>query len=158
MITNEQLIDGYSLNLRLIKLQTAGLSHADSLIQTPYNINCLNWVLGHIAVNRDNVMRLIGAELLLDEAGTSRYKTESNPITKDGPDILPLEKLLEILTSGQNRIETALQALKVSDLQEEIQVGERMMQLGTRLYGFYFHDTGQVDLLRQVAGANDKVV
>lgn len=106
-------------------------------------------MLGHIAVNRDNVMRLIGVELLLDEAGTSRYKTESNPITKDGPDILPLEKLLEILTSGQNRIETALQALKVSDLQEEIQVGERMMQLGTRLYGFYFHDTGQVDLLRQ---------
>ena len=52
MITPQKLIDGFGLNLRLIKLQTEGLSHADSLIQTPYNINCLNWVVGHITVNR----------------------------------------------------------------------------------------------------------
>ena len=53
MITKKQLAEGYALNLRLIEMQTAGLSHSDSLIQTPYNINCLNWELGHIAVGRD---------------------------------------------------------------------------------------------------------
>jgi len=161
MITNEQLIDGFSLNIRLIKLQTDGLSHGDSLIQTPYNINCMNWVLGHIAVNRDNVMRLIGAEPLLSETETLRYKTESNPITGDDPDVLRLERLLEVLTTGQTRIEAALNALSEADLSEEIQVGERMMPLRTRLHGFYFHDTyhtGQTDLLRRIAGANDKVV
>ena len=161
MITNKQLIDGFSLNIRLIKLQTDGLNHTDSLIQTPYKINCMNWVLGHIAVNRDSVMRLIGAEPLLGEEATKRYKTESDPITEDGPDVLQLEKLLEVLSTGQTLIEGALEALSESDLLGEIQVGERMMPLGTRLYGFYFHDTyhtGQTDLLRQVAGANDKVV
>jgi len=161
MITKEQLAEGFGLNIRLIKLQTAGLSHADSLIQTPYKINCMNWVLGHIAVSRDNVMRLIGVEPLLSELETLRYKTESDPITEDGADIMQLEKLLEVLTSGQARIETALDALSEADLSDEIQVGERMMPLGTRLHGFYFHDTyhtGQTDLLRQIAGANDKVV
>jgi uncharacterized damage-inducible protein DinB len=161
MITNDQLIDGFSLNIRLIKLQTVGLSHAESLIQTPYNINCMNWVLGHIAVNRDSVMGLIGAEPLLSEAETLRYKTESDPIIEDGPHVLQLEKLLEVLSTGQNKIAAALEALSEVDLLEEIQVSERMMPLGTRLYGFYFHDTyhtGQIDLLRQVAGANDKVV
>ena len=161
MITNFQLIDGFSLNLRLIKLHTAGLSHADSLIQTPYNINCLNWVLGHIAVSRDSVMRLIGAEPLLNEVGTLRYKSESTPITEDGPDILPLEQLLEILATGQTSIEAALEGLSETDLMKEIEVGERMMPLGTRLHGFYFHDTyhtGQIDLLRQISGANDKVI
>jgi len=161
MITKEQLAEGFGLNIRLIKLQTSGLSHADSLIQTPYKINCMNWVLGHIAVSRDNVMRLIGAEPLLSETETLRYKTESDPITEDGADIMQLEKLLEVLTSGQARIETALDALSEADLSDEIQVGERMMPLGTRLHGFYFHDTyhtGQTDLLRQIAGANDKVV
>lgn len=154
-------MDGFSLNTRLIKLQTAGLSHADSMIQTPYNINCMNWVLGHIAVNRDNLMRLIGAEPLLSETETQRYKSESDPITEDGPDVLQLERLLEILVTGQTRIETALDVLSEADLSEEIQVGERMMLLGTRLHGFYFHDTyhtGQTDLLRQIAGANDKVI
>ena len=161
MITNKQLIDGFSLNIRLIKLQTDGLNHADSLVQTPYKINCMNWVLGHIAVNRDSVMRLIGAEPLLSEEATKRYKSESNPITEDRPDVLQLDKLLEVLSSGQTRIEGALDTLGEADLLGEIQVGERMMPLGTRLYGFYFHDTyhtGQTDLLRQVAGANDKVV
>ncbi len=161
MITKEQLAEGFGLNIRLIKLQTAGLSHADSLIQTPYNINCMNWVLGHIAVNRDNVMRLIEAEPLLSETETLRYKTESDPVTEDGADIMQLEKLLEVLTTGQTRIAAALDALSEADLSDEIQVGQRMMPLGTRLYGFYFHDTyhtGQTDLLRQIAGANDKVV
>ena len=161
MITKEQLAEGFGLNIRLIKLQTAGLSHADSLIQTPYKINCMNWVLGHIAVSRDNVMRLIEAEPLLSETETLRYKTESDPIIEDGADIIQLEKLLEVLTSGQARIETALDALSEADLSDEIQVGERMMPLGNRLHGFYFHDTyhtGQTDLLRQIAGANDKVV
>lgn len=161
MITKAQLVDGFALNTRLIQLQSKGLSHADSLTQTPYNINCMNWVLGHIAVNRDNVMRLIGVEPLLSEEESSRYKSESNPVKEDGPDILPLERLVETLTIGQERIAAAFEALDENQLQEEIQVGERMMPLGTRLYGFYFHDTyhtGQTDLLRQVAGTNDKIV
>jgi hypothetical protein len=106
-------------------------------------------------------MRLIGVEPMLSQEETLRYKTESYPITEDGPDILMLEKLLEILTTGQTRIEAAFDTLNEADLLEEIQVGERMMALGTRLYGFYFHDTyhtGQTDLLRQIAGTNDKVI
>jgi uncharacterized damage-inducible protein DinB len=161
MITNDQLIDGFSLNIRLIKLHTAGFSHAESLIQTPYNINCMNWILGHIAVSRDSVMGLIGAKPLLGEDETLRYKTESEPIIEDGPHVVQLEKLLEVLSTGQSKIAAALEALSEADLVEEIQVGERRMPLGTRLYGFYFHDTyhtGQIDLLRQVAGANDKVI
>jgi uncharacterized damage-inducible protein DinB len=161
MITNDQLLDGFSLNTRLIKRHAAGLSHAQSLVQTPYNINCMNWVLGHIAVSRDSVMRLIGGESLLGEAETLRYKTESDPIVEDGPHVLQLEKLLEVLSAGQSRLAAALDALSEAELLEEIRVGERMMPLGTRLFGFYFHDTyhtGQIDLLRQVAGANDRVV
>jgi len=77
MITKDQLAEGYALNLRLIEMQTAGLSHADSLIQTPYNINCLNWVLGHIAVGRDSVLRMVGEEPLLSETETNCYKTDS---------------------------------------------------------------------------------
>ncbi len=77
MVTKDQLAEGYALNLRLIEMQTAGLSHTDSLIQTPNNINCLNWVLGHIAVGRDSVLRMVGEEPLLSEKETNCYKTDS---------------------------------------------------------------------------------
>lgn len=161
MITIDQLAEGFALNYRLMKMQCEGLSHADSLLQTQYNINCLNWVLGHIAVSRDRVLRLVGEESLLTEAEFNRYKTESDPITVDGDEVIQLERLLEILSVGQERINAGFSRLTDEQLAELIQVGERQVPLGVRLHGFYFHDTyhtGQTDLLRQVAGTNDKIV
>ena len=161
MITIDQLAEGFALNFRLMKMQCEGLSHADSLVQTPYNINCLNWVLGHIAVSRDRVLRLVGEEHLLTEAELDRYKTESNPIEVDGEDVIKLERLLEVLSTGQERINTGFSRRTDEQLAELIQVGERRVPLGVRLHGFYFHDTyhtGQTDLLRQIAGTNDKIV
>jgi hypothetical protein len=161
MITKDQLAEGYALNLRLIEMQTAGLSHANSLIQTPYNINCLNWVLGHIAVGRDSVLRLVGEESLLSEEETNRYKTDSDPITEDEPGVLQLERLLGILTTGQMRITSGFSRLTEEELSREVPVGELQVPLRVRLHGFYFHDTyhtGQTDLLRQIAGTNDKII
>jgi len=161
MITANDLSAGYALNVRLIKRQTEGLSHADSLIQTPYNINSLNWVIGHIAVNRDNVFRALGIEPLLTEAQTQRYITNSEPVRKDGPEILKMEELLEVLDRGQQLIENELKKLTPESLVREIEIGERRVSLGSRLFGLYFHDTyhtGQTDLLRQVAGKNDKII
>jgi len=100
MITKDQLAEGYALNLCLIEMQTTGLSHSDSLIQTPNNINCLNWILGHIAVGRDSVLRLIGEEPLLSETETNRYKTESDPIIEGGEQVTQLERLQKILATG----------------------------------------------------------
>jgi len=161
MIRKDQLAEGYALNLRLIEMQTAGLNHADSLIQTPYNINCLNWVLGHIAVGRDSVLRLIGEETLLNEEETNCYKTDSDPITGDGEHVVQLERLLNILAIGQVRINSGFARLTGDELSREVQVGDRQVPLGVRLHGFYFHDTyhtGQTDLLRQIAGTNDKII
>lgn len=161
MITKNQLAESYALNLRLIEMQAAGLSHADSLIQTPYNINCLNWVLGHIAVGRDRVLELIGEETLLSEAEINRYQTESDPITKDGEHVIQLDMLLEVLATGQMRINSGFSRLPEDQLSLEVQVGERRVPLGVRLHGFYFHDTyhtGQTDLLRQIAGTRDKII
>jgi hypothetical protein len=161
MISKEQLAEGFELNLRLIQRQTDGLSHEDSLLQTPYNINCFNWVLGHIAVNRERILRLLGEGSLLSEGEYDRYKSESHPITEDGENVIPLERLLKILEEGQQRINHRFSQLTEEELAQEIQVGARMVPIGVRLHGFYFHDTyhtGQTDLLRQVAGTNDKII
>lgn len=161
MISIEQLVDGFSLNLRLIHMQTDGLSHTDSLIQTPYNINCLNWVLGHIAVNRDNVLLLIGGEPVLSDTAYHRYESGTEPIKENVEGVLYLEQLLELLDEGQARISDAAGKLSAADLEKEIQIGDAKMPVINRLFGFYFHDTyhtGQTELLRQVAGMNDKLV
>ena len=161
MITKEQLLNGYAANVRLIKLQTDGLTHADSLVVTPYNINTLNWVLGHICVARDRVLVLLGEEGVLDDEERACYETGSEPVRETSQAVMPLERLLEALETGQERINAGFERLTEADMQREVQIGERTVTVGSRLFGLYFHDTyhtGQTDLLRQVAGKNDKLI
>lgn len=161
MITPQTLIDGYALNVRLIKMHAEGLTHEASLTQAPYNINSFNWVLGHVVSNRDRVLDLVGGEPVLDDETRARYLRGSEPITADGDDVVPLEQLLALLEEAQDRLASAILELSDDQLAQEIEVGDRLMTVGHRLFGFYFHDTyhtGQIDLLRQVSGANDAIL
>lgn len=39
MISPQDLTEAFGLNLRVLKMQTAGLSHQDSLLQPPFPSN-----------------------------------------------------------------------------------------------------------------------
>lgn len=161
MITIQQLGSAFDRNARVVHIQTEGLTHTDSLIQTPYNINCLNWVVGHIVMYRDQILELLGKQQLLSAVEKSLYARESEPIRGEGKDVLRLERLLELLDQGQEQITEGLKELTPNDLENEIQVGQRRTRLSERLFFLYFHDTyhvGQTDLLRQVAGKDDRII
>lgn len=112
MITPQQMAEGFALNLRIIQMQTEGLTHEDSLAKTQYKINSLNWVLGHIAVNRDNLLRLLNVEPLMDEHQASRYQRGSEPVSGASEDTLRLDELLDILRRGQEKISVGLTSLR----------------------------------------------
>ena len=96
MLTTKLFADGFSRNHLVIEAQTEGISHQDALTQTPYNVNCLNWVLGHIADSRDRVLEILGRRPLLTAAEGERYRRDSEPVTGDGPDVVHLSRLLEV--------------------------------------------------------------
>ncbi len=161
MIDQEQLANAFGLNLNIIKRQTEGLTHADSLLQPPFRANCLNWVLGHIVINRNRVLKVLAEQPVLDENELARYESGSEPVTGAEPGVLPLEDLLEALECAQERIAAGLQRTTSEDLSKEVKIGEREMTVDQRLFGLYFHETyhtGQTELLRQLAGKDDKVV
>jgi hypothetical protein len=155
------LAEGFDRNQRIILAQTDKMTHAESLAQSPYRINCMNWVLGHIADGRDNLLELLGRYRVMDEADAVRYRRESDPITEDGPDVLPLEELLHLLHEAQQELSATLAAMTPEQFAEEKEWMGRTAPLASWAHFFYFHDTyhtGQTDLLRQVAGKNDKVI
>jgi hypothetical protein len=157
----ERLAAGYALNTRLIELQADGLSHEDSLVQTPYRINCLNWVLGHILDGRGRLLEVLGSSRIVPTERTERYRRESEPIVEDGPEVLRLEELIDGLRATGERIVEILESMERSDLDADVDDGEEPKPLGHVVFGRYFHDTyhtGQTDLLRQVAGVGDKVI
>ena len=161
MITATDLIGTLERNLGIIKAQTQGLSHADSLLQFPFRGNCLNWVLGHIADNRNTMLHFLGGEAILSDAQSKRYGYGSEPVCGDGKDILTLEQLLAVLEQGQQALAASLQKMKAEELAREVQSFLGTTTLGQLVFFLYFHETyhtGQTEALRQLAGKDDKVI
>ncbi len=160
MITPEQLSEAFARNVSIIKRQTEGLSQAESLRQPPFRGNCLNWVVGHVAGGRDAILRCLGAEPVMGQAG-ERYMRESEPITGEGPGVLPLADLLAYLERSQAALSAALANCTEADLARDTTLGQRTVSAAEQVFFRYFHDcyhTGQTELLRQLAGKDDKII
>lgn len=159
MTDSNKLIQSFQTTQWIIDKQTEGLSHEDSLLQLPFRSNCMNWVLGHIAHGRHRVLQALGETALLSEAEVALYERGSEPITGGGKAI-PLPDLLERLKESQERITAVLQTTPPNTL-AAIYDEERQLTVGDRVAGLHWHETyhvGQLEILRQLAGADDKVI
>jgi uncharacterized damage-inducible protein DinB len=161
VITATDLIGGLERNLGIIKAQTKGLSHEDCLLQLPFRGNCLNWVLGHMADNRNTMLRLLGEEAILGEAQARRYGYASEPVCGEGDDILTLEQLLAVLEKSQSALAASLSKITAEELACEVQSFLGTTTLGQLIFFLFWHETyhdGQPEYLRQLAGKDDKVI
>ena len=156
----ESLLGWYDINVQVIGMQTDGLTHADSLLQPPVRGNCMNWVLGHIVVGRDRVLKHLGEPPVLEDSEAARYKRGSEAITEDGQAVA-LDRLLGALEGSQRRFEAALGEITSEGLANPIQTARGERPLGEYIGGRVWHETyhvGQLELLRQLAGTNDAVI
>ena len=140
MITATDLIGALERNLDIIKSQTQGLTHADSLLQLPFRGNCMNWVLGHIAATRNTMLQFLGEEAVLSEAHVKRYGYGSEPVCGDGGDILTLEQLLTVLEQSQKAITASLQKITAEALTREVQSFLGTTTLGQLVFFLYWHE------------------
>ena len=161
MITPAELAQFFERNLGIIEQQVKGLTHEQCLLQLPFRGNCMNWVLGHIADNRSGVCEALGQGAVMTPEEAKRYSYGSEPICGEGPGVLPLARLMEILRESQKRINVALPLLKERDWKRPMKDFRGEVTFGNHLVFLYFHDTyhiGQTEALRQLAGTNDGVI
>lgn len=161
MITARELAEAFGRNLNIINSQTKGLSHADSVLQPPMRGNCMNWVLGHIADNRDTVLQQLGQVPLMSAEQKKRYGYGSEPVCADGDDVLDLNQLLGMLQRSQAVISSVLEIIAPDELAKEVEGFYGKTSLGSFLFFLCWHETyhlGQTEILRQLAGTNDKVI
>jgi uncharacterized damage-inducible protein DinB len=154
MFTLKDLANVFAMDTNIIKRQTDGLKHEDTLLQPPCPGNCLNCILGHIADNRDSMLRALGDKGLMAEEDKKRYGYGSQPVTCDGKDVLRLETLLDIIFKSQKALEERFGTVTEEELKKPGTYAGRDMTLEQRLLFHYFHDayhTGQTELLRELA-------
>ncbi|MCJ7734529.1 MAG: DinB family protein [Anaerolineales bacterium] len=161
MISIQDLDKAFQRNLEIIKMQTENISQEDSLIQLPFRINCLNWVVGHVLTNRCNILNLLGAEDIRPEVNLDHYERESCPILGDESGVFQLDELLNHLDETQRRMSAALENETLESLQRLTPYRERTeREIGYWLFFLYYHDSyhvGQTEILRQAAGTEDKI-
>ena len=155
----ETLIELFDRTRRVIHMQAEGLTNADSLLQPPFRGNCFNWVLGHILVGRNQVLGHLDARLFWGEAEQARYRSGSDPVTSE-EQALPLKRLLADLDGSQKQIAAALESVSPALLAEPVN-SESERSRGEAVAFLHWHETyhtGQLELLRQLAGTDDAII
>lgn len=149
----------FGITYWIMEQQTAGLSHADSVLQPALRGNCMNWVLGHILDSREKMLALLGQEPLMSEEERIRYQRGSQPVT-DANDCVNFDRLMSILQESQGQIMGGLGSLTDEDLGRIVDE-ENQETLDDRLSFLHWHETyhtGQFEHLRQLAGTNDSII
>ena len=147
----ESLVYLVNFNSQAMGLNLGGITHEDSLVQPPSG-NCINWMAGHLLVHRHRMLEALGEPAPIPEE-LMRYDRGSQPVTGDGPDVLPFERLRDDLEGFKDRIVAAIQKTGDDGLAQSQPSGKGTV--GQRLLMLSMHEayhTGQMGVLRRIAG------
>lgn len=154
------LIDLLQFNHDIIHLQLKDITHAESLVQPPFRGNCMNWVIGHILGVREEYLELLGLPGVLSETEKIIYGYGSEPIV-DPTRASDLNSLVKRLDASLDILVNKLGNLSQAELDNQVQIWRGPLPLAEALSFMQWHEayhTGQLELLRQLAGKNDHVI
>jgi len=150
MSRSDEIIQAYATNTWLIGFLTKELSQDESLLQPPFPTNCVNWIIGHILVSRDESIQLCGGKLL-DGVLINRYKSDSQPARNGDDDIRHFEDLLQDIDSSQELLGNLLSELSEDELNATVKTERGEKSRWQHIRGLHWHETyhiGQLELLR----------
>jgi uncharacterized damage-inducible protein DinB len=145
----EQFVNSLQRNFAVIKRNTEGIDHEQSLLTFQAGSSHLNWLYGHLITYRDAMLRALGSETVWDKETGAQYGWGSAPA--DAMAARPLEELQASLHRSQDLLVQALNNVTEDELQ--VEQGDRTVF--DRLQFLVWHDTyhsGQTALYRRLAG------
>jgi len=153
-----KLISDYEFTAMLVHRLVDGLTQEETLIQLPFEVNCLNWVLGHIVTNRSHALEVVSAEHAWQEYVRKLYNTGTENIKPDG-ESMQVDVLLKHLDESVELLKTALESAGKEYLSERFTNyrGEKTRE--EHLSGFNWHETyhiGQLEIFRALAISHRK--
>lgn len=146
----ESIIRDYELHNRLIHRFAEGISHEESILQLPFEHNCMNWILGHIVTNRSHVLETVGTAHAWQEEVRALYHQDTPPVTLESPSV-PFENLIAYLDESIDLLKVVLENVSEGFFEElhGNYRGEKTRY--THVSSFHWHETfhvGQLEILR----------
>lgn len=156
----QTLVDLWEISNNVIHRQCQDITQAESLLQLPFQGNCLNWVIGHMLKARDDCLKMLGLPPFLSEAELAVYGGGCQPLT-DPAKASDLESLLARLDQALEKLSIAIRERGEEGLREQVIFFRESTDVGGALAFLQWHEAyhlGQLELLRQLAGKNDRVI
>lgn len=142
---------------QVLRLNVAGVTHEESLIQPHPGGNCLNWVVGHLVCIYDKTLPLLGQEPVMEEGALKRYDRGAPPL-QDPAEALDLQELMTAWSEATRRIEAGLSGLTPETLDRPAphspgnNPDETVRSLLALTLFHQAYHTGQAGILRRIVG------
>jgi uncharacterized damage-inducible protein DinB len=146
----------------VVRVNVAGLTHDESLIQPSRGGNCLNWVVGHLVAIYENALRLLGQATVMPEGALSRYDRGAPPI-RDATEALNFKELMTAWDESSRRIDAGLAAVTSETLDQTAPFSpsgdpnETVRSLLTAICWHQAYHAGQTGILRRIAGKDGAI-
>lgn len=140
-----------------------GITQDESLVQPSVHGNCLNWVLGHIVASRNSWLELLGKEPIWGEDEGKRYARGSAPISSNGDEGLPFDRLRADFLNTQELLLAGLGEVTAEQLTAPAPfspTGNKDETVGSLIAALMFHEayhSGQIGVLRRIIGKDSAV-
>ncbi len=153
---NDNLLWLYMINDNVLKVNSEGVTHDESLIHSEHGGNCINWVIGHVLISRMHLLKFLDVEWKLPEIIVPLYNRGTSG---DGYDqFMQLEKLKELWGESQKLLTETIGALTPEQLGETAPTFGDFTKPDTRerrILFLHFHESyhlGQLGLMRRLLG------
>lgn len=149
------LASAQSRNHGIVLKLLDGIDQQASLVRLLADGGNINWLLGHLATSRDDMLVELGAERLMPEDADARYGYGSQPEADE--EAAPLETLLAALERANQRLLEEIGELSPERLAETDERGRRLLDnLEFDLWHEAYH-LGQITLYRKKAGLSSPI-
>ena len=146
----QSVIQDYEFHTMLIHRFVDNVTHEESVLQLPFEHNCMNWILGHIVTNRSHVLETIAAPHAWQEEVRALYHTETPPIKPESKSVW-FENLIRYLDESVELLKFALENVSEEWLEETHSNYRGEKTRYAHVTGFHWHETfhvGQLEILK----------
>jgi hypothetical protein len=133
-----------------------GISHEESVLQLPFEHNCMNWILGHIVTNRSHMLETVAASHTWQTDVRALYHTETPPITPESESVR-IENLIKYLDESVELLKAALGNVSDEWLDETHSNYRGEKTRYAHVTGFHWHESfhlGQLEILKAFIDSN----
>ncbi|RXM50392.1 MULTISPECIES: hypothetical protein [unclassified Chryseobacterium] len=129
--------------MKIVELNTEGITHEESMVFPNNEANCMNWILGHLIYIRNPLLNILGEASVWDSEKFSCYNRGEIALNRKD-EFINFEELKSYFQQSQEKLEAKLNTLEHFNT-------ENVNDISTLCLHEIYH-AGQLGYLRRILG------